>query len=1011
MRKYLLCFICIIFLVSLSFTQETKAAPGDLIWESTLSPVSSARNIAVDYSGIYIAGVINGSQYKIEKRNAGGSVLYESIMNVQSVDITVDSNNVWIVGKNSGVNEWRIEKRSKNDLSLDSSFGSGGVEVAYNGGASSSYAAGVAVDSTGIYISGTECVTNDKCYWRTEKRSLTGSVILWTSGRENPGGTAPGATDIVINNSRAYTIGDYNTGSGYAWRITSRDLNNGTFYNGWNSSRVLADGARAAIDSTGIYLIASVNESSDYSWYIEKINLTNGSSIWIKTSNPKPGVVWAESAYGIIVDDGAGVYITGTDRNTTSSKQQWRIEKRDLNSGDLATDFGVNGVVVNNINTTYNDVPNGIAVSDDGVYVVGMTNWNNASWRIEKREKAIIQRTLSVSKLPSAAGGTVTSNPVGINCGTTCSTASYTYSGGTIILTASPASGYTFSSWIGCDWVIFDECYVNMDSDKTVTAIFTPQYTLTVTKNIAAGGTVTSNPVGINCGTTCSTASYTYNPGTTVTLNYTAVSPYNIASWSGGGCYGTNSCIVTMGADTAVTLDYFATVGLTVVKTGNSTGLVYDLNNPGAIYCGNYCNSSYANGVTYSFQANAYDPLATVSWSGCDSINGNQCTVNFNGARTITADFSYVDCGLRIYDGTQVVSPACEPSGSVTSLLRIWNNGLHGLSLVDSGDSMASKIRIRTSSGVKALKKKPPAPLLNIITDVSNYGFGFSSIAIGADGFPVISTADNGTNGLMVIKCGNAACNSGNITTIVDSLARSNSSIAIGADGFPVISYRHYGILGDRNIRIFKCDNAACNSGVSVIISNSPESSSIAIGADGFPVISYNGSSGLAVLKCGNAACNSGNSTNTVYASNAFVDISIAIGADGFPVISAAYNGTSKLTVLKCGNAACNSGNITTIIDAGNFFSNAAIAIGADGFPVVSAYHDDSFYISNRYLFVIKCGNAACNSGNITTIVDRGGAFNSIAIGTDGFPVVSYGQRDTIVLNVLKCNSSGCFYP
>ena len=978
MRKYLLCFICIIFLVSLSFTQETKAAPGDLIWESTLSPVSSARNIAVDYSGIYIAGVINGSQYKIEKRNAGGSVLYESIMNVQSVDITVDSNNVWIVGKNSGVNEWRIEKRSKNDLSLDSSFGSGGVEVAYNGGASSSYAAGVAVDSTGIYISGTECVTNDKCYWRTEKRSLTGSVILWTSGRENPGGTAPGATDIVINNSRAYTIGDYNTGSGYAWRITSRDLNNGTFYNGWNSSRVLADGARAAIDSTGIYLIASVNESSDYSWYIEKINLTNGSSIWIKTSNPKPGVVWAESAYGIIVDDGAGVYITGTDRNTTSSKQQWRIEKRDLNSGDLATDFGVNGVVVNNINTTYNDVPNGIAVSDDGVYVVGMTNWNNASWRIEKREKAIIQRTLSVSKLPSAAGGTVT-----------------------------------------------------------------------------------SNPVGINCGTTCSTASYTYNPGTTVTLNYTAVSPYNIASWSGGGCYGTNSCIVTMGADTAVTLDYFATVGLTVVKTGNSTGLVYDLNNPGAIYCGNYCNSSYANGVTYSFQANAYDPLATVSWSGCDSINGNQCTVNFNGARTITADFSYVDCGLRIYDGTQVVSPACEPSGSVTSLLRIWNNGLHGLSLVDSGDSMASKIRIRTSSGVKALKKKPPAPLLNIITDVSNYGFGFSSIAIGADGFPVISTADNGTNGLMVIKCGNAACNSGNITTIVDSLARSNSSIAIGADGFPVISYRHYGILGDRNIRIFKCDNAACNSGVSVIISNSPESSSIAIGADGFPVISYNGSSGLAVLKCGNAACNSGNittivdgggnivfnnrsiaigadgfpvisyngssgltvlkcgnaacnsgnSTNTVYASNAFVDISIAIGADGFPVISAAYNGTSKLTVLKCGNAACNSGNITTIIDAGNFFSNAAIAIGADGFPVVSAYHDDSFYISNRYLFVIKCGNAACNSGNITTIVDRGGAFNSIAIGTDGFPVVSYGQRDTIVLNVLKCNSSGCFYP
>ncbi len=66
----------------------------------------------------------------------------------------------------------------------------------------------------------------------------------------------------------------------------------------------------------------------------------------------------------------------------------------------------------------------------------------------------------------------------------------------------------------------------------------------------------------------------------------------------------------------------------------------------------------------------------------------------------------YVDCGLRIYNGSDVVVPACEPTGTVSSSLRIYNGSdTYGVILVDSSDSMASGIRINTSQGVKAIRK------------------------------------------------------------------------------------------------------------------------------------------------------------------------------------------------------------------------------------------------------------------------------------------------------------------
>jgi len=68
----------------------------------------------------------------------------------------------------------------------------------------------------------------------------------------------------------------------------------------------------------------------------------------------------------------------------------------------------------------------------------------------------------------------------------------------------------------------------------------------------------------------------------------------------------------------------------------------------------------------------------------------------------------YEDIGLRVFDGTQTVSIAVEPLGTLTSPLRIAKDGvIYGIALVDPGDPNESGIRINTSSGIKALRKYP----------------------------------------------------------------------------------------------------------------------------------------------------------------------------------------------------------------------------------------------------------------------------------------------------------------
>jgi hypothetical protein len=305
-------------------------------------------------------------------------------------------------------------------------------------------------------------------------------------------------------------------------------------------------------------------------------------------------------------------------------------------------------------------------------------------------------------------------------------------------------------------------------------------------------------------------------------------------------------------------------------------------------------------------------------------------------------------------------------------------------------------------------------------TTVENYAGNqglYTSIAIPADGQALVSHFDEATGSLRLLRCGNASCTAGGAGLYVDSAGANvvgkHSSIAIGTDGFAVISY-----FDDtaKTLKVAKCTNAGCTAPTITVVDDPPANqvgagTSIAVPADGRPVIAYHDATAgaLKVARCANAACTGVATITTVDDVNVTgVSPAIAIGTDGLPVISYVDAVASTLKVARCNALACNTGAVVTIVDSNAGQSGTDIAVPADGLPVIS-YHDAGFPYR---LKVAKCGTPSCNSGNQATVVDTAtgqGTWSSIGLGADGLPVVSYSRTTPIyALLVAKCGNAAC---
>ncbi|MGC9046815.1 MAG: InlB B-repeat-containing protein [Minisyncoccia bacterium] len=86
-------------------------------------------------------------------------------------------------------------------------------------------------------------------------------------------------------------------------------------------------------------------------------------------------------------------------------------------------------------------------------------------------------------------------------------------------------------------------------------AVSETAYALTVNKTGTGLGTVTSNPIGINCGSDCAE---NYASGVVVTLSAAPASGSEFAGWS-GACSGTGNCVVTMTEAKSITAAFNTT--------------------------------------------------------------------------------------------------------------------------------------------------------------------------------------------------------------------------------------------------------------------------------------------------------------------------------------------------------------------------------------------------------------------------------------------------------------------
>ncbi len=306
----------------------------------------------------------------------------------------------------------------------------------------------------------------------------------------------------------------------------------------------------------------------------------------------------------------------------------------------------------------------------------------------------------------------------------------------------------------------------------------------------------------------------------------------------------------------------------------------------------------------------------------------------------------------------------------------------------------------------------PDGPCRGVLRSVVDTPFGgaqYTSIAIGSDGNPVISYRDSQNGDLKVAKCASSECAGPATITTIDSLADVGyfTSIAISSGGNPIISY----FDGDnQDLKIARCTNPACTAssvGALDTTGSAGGSTSIATAAGGNPVISYsdNTNAQLKVAKCLTPSC--GGATLSVVDNVLGQYTSIGVGSDGNPVISYLDSGTNDLRVAKCVDPACSGAATVTLVDtAGSVGHHTSLAIGTDGNPVIS-YFD----AVNQDLKIAKCANPACTGAATITTVDATGnvgKWTSIAIGTDGNPVVSYLDETNFDLKVARCGNPAC---
>lgn len=329
--------------------------------------------------------------------------------------------------------------------------------------------------------------------------------------------------------------------------------------------------------------------------------------------------------------------------------------------------------------------------------------------------------------------------------------------------------------------------------------------------------------------------------------------------------------------------------------------------------------------------------------------------------------------------------------------------GADGLAIVSHWDDTANDLVVTHCNNASCTE------FVSTSVDSTGSVGRYTSIAIGTDGLAVVSHRDIGNNFLRVTHCSNLSCTAATSLDVDTSgPVGMHTSIAIGSDGFPVITHRN---STTNELRVTHCTTVDCSTATSLSVGVAGSlgwNTAVVIGTDGMPMIAHRdgGSGDLRVTHCTTLTCSTATSTVVDTVNDAGFDVDIAIGSDGLPVVSHWDNTVFDLRVTHCSNVACTAATSTAAATVGDVGQYTSIAIGTDGYPVISHWAGGSV----GDLQVTHCDNVTCTAAT-TTKVDTSnavGLFTSLAVGTDGFPLISSFDSTNSNLRMAKCHTRTC---
>ncbi|MEK6742898.1 MAG: hypothetical protein AABZ15_04785 [Nitrospirota bacterium] len=281
------------------------------------------------------------------------------------------------------------------------------------------------VSTTSIVVSGLSPST--AYYWRVTAYNSVGSTpstpvstqfttkksgeLVWAQTVNPSVGFDDEVYGVAVDANALYAVGYDSDTEKFddQWRMEKRDLTNGNLMTSFGTAGAVVSNPSATtinsfddanaitIDSTYMYVVGydavpdvatGVSSLTDDEWRIEKRRLDTGEfdtsfgTAGVIVSNPSSSI---DEAVALAIDT-LYMYVAGYD-TTASRGKEWRIEKYLLSTGASVTAFGTNGIITSDPSAN-SDKALSIAIDETDMYIAGYESAGSGlwQWRIEKRK-------------------------------------------------------------------------------------------------------------------------------------------------------------------------------------------------------------------------------------------------------------------------------------------------------------------------------------------------------------------------------------------------------------------------------------------------------------------------------------------------------------------------------------------------------------------------------------------------------------------------------------------------